>query len=231
MKLNQLLYDPESFGITKYQWRADGKLDVFQDIDLSKQGLNSLPFNFGQVKGNFTAYKNKLDEHSIPDLPESCSMLYLVENNFKNLNEFHTKTEKLILVDNPLESIEGIKNLSFDFVNFFGCSKIKDWENVPFANCLDLFNSNVNELVFSKHKKLKQLNIMNTNIENLEGVSVELILTERSKIKSLKNLAKCPIDLYCDKEKEEQFINELKEMFPSESFKLKQINNKKARLK
>jgi len=51
---------PEDFGITKYKFRPDGTLDVFQDVYLVGKSLKELPFKFGKVDGDFNCNYNKL---------------------------------------------------------------------------------------------------------------------------------------------------------------------------
>lgn len=60
MKLNNSYHrDPEYFGITKYSW-VNGLLNVDQDVDLDSIKLLKIPFNFGEVKGDFNCQNNRL---------------------------------------------------------------------------------------------------------------------------------------------------------------------------
>lgn len=51
---------PEDFGITEYEFDKQGRLNVFQNVNLSNQNLTELPFNFGIVDGDFDCHLNRL---------------------------------------------------------------------------------------------------------------------------------------------------------------------------
>jgi len=51
---------PEDFGITKYKFRPDGTLDVFENVNINFLNLKELPFKFGKVDGDFKCNYNKL---------------------------------------------------------------------------------------------------------------------------------------------------------------------------
>ena len=51
---------PEDFGITKYKFRPDGTLDVFENVYMEGENLKELPFNFGRVNGYFKCGYNRL---------------------------------------------------------------------------------------------------------------------------------------------------------------------------
>ena len=57
---------PEDFGIIEYKW-VDGKLDVYQNVNLDSRGLTELPFEFGKVNGSFYCSHNLLT--SLKDAP------------------------------------------------------------------------------------------------------------------------------------------------------------------
>ena len=99
---------PEDFNITKYKFRPDGTLDVFENVDLWSGYLIKLPFNFGKIFGNFDCSGNKLKD--LKGCPEevngsfSCS-----DNNLINLKG----CPKIIKGDfwcrnNDLISLEGL---------------------------------------------------------------------------------------------------------------------------
>lgn len=58
--IDRLLSSPEEFAIYSYKWNENGTLDVFQDVDLSYLDLESFPFDFNIIAGNFLCHKNKL---------------------------------------------------------------------------------------------------------------------------------------------------------------------------
>jgi len=51
---------PEDFNITKYKFRPDGTLDVFEDVGLNNYNLIELPLKFGKIYGDFSCSFNLL---------------------------------------------------------------------------------------------------------------------------------------------------------------------------
>lgn len=56
---NNTRVKPDDFGITKYEW-SQGKLNCFENIDISNQKITKIPFSFGKIEGNFSCYNNSL---------------------------------------------------------------------------------------------------------------------------------------------------------------------------
>jgi len=84
--------------------RADGKINVEGHVDMSERELDKIPFQFGEVTGNFDCSFNNLT--SLEGAPEE------VGDDFNCL-------------DNPLESLEGAP----DWVGGFWFGGLEDEED------------------------------------------------------------------------------------------------------
>ena len=72
-----------NMGITKYTYE-DGKVDVPDDVDISKKNLTSIPVQFGMVSGNFYCYDNNLT--SLAGAPrEVGGRFYCFENKLTSI--------------------------------------------------------------------------------------------------------------------------------------------------
>jgi len=74
---------PEDFDITKYKFRPDGTLDVFGDVYLRGEGLEELPFKFGEIDGDFNCSGNYLK--SLKGAPKIVNGTFRCNYNFDNL--------------------------------------------------------------------------------------------------------------------------------------------------
>jgi len=145
---------PEDFGITKYKFRPDGTLDVFQDVNLWGKYLTELPFKFGKVDGYFACNKNELK--SLKGAPKvvnahfDCSDNYLTSLKYAPnvINDYFNCSW------NKLKSLEGApKIMNGDFYCFN--NKLKDLKGAP-----KVINGDFN---CGWNNKLKSLDGLNLN--------------------------------------------------------------------
>lgn len=116
-KTGSVQQSPEEFGITKYKFNQDGTLDVFGDVNISKNNLLKLPFKFGKIVGNFDCSYNTLT--SLENAPN------IVKGNFDCSYNKLTSLENapnivkggFVCYSNKLISLKG----SPKEVEFFNC--------------------------------------------------------------------------------------------------------------
>jgi len=121
---------PENFGITNYRFNSDGTLDVFENVYLDNMRLKELPFNFGQIIGNFSCYHNELT--SLKGAPNKVDGNFdCSENQFKNLKYAPEKINGWFdCNDTGLTSLEGSPKI---INGYFNCNhnELKTLEGAP----------------------------------------------------------------------------------------------------
>lgn len=215
MKISQLLYDPEDFGIFDYEWREDGKLDVFQSVDLSFRNLETSPFEFGFVKSLNLSYNNLT---SLENIVENCEDLFVNKNQLTSLEGLPKIAKVIDVSSNPLSSVSqlsSIKGLEQVMLNYLNLS---DWINIPIVDHLEINYSSIDALEAFKNKKIKSLSIKNSKISSVDSLFVEdfLYLRYSSNLSSLKGLGCRPKQIIITNcgQSESVLWEELNQMFP-----------------
>lgn len=103
-KLRKLckLYNIEKFNILK-----DGRIDVFQDVDISNRKLKEFPIKIRNVEGAFSCANNELT--SLIGAPEHISDLFLCQyNNLTKIDYLPEVGLNIQLNNNQLITLEGM---------------------------------------------------------------------------------------------------------------------------
>lgn len=148
---------PEDFGITDYEFDAEGFLNVNDYVNLSEKNLTEIPFKFGKVVGSFDCSDNKLTSLKgaptvIVDGDFSCS-----NNKLTTLQGAPKKVGSDFLCQhNELISLEGSPEVVNNFVVYN--NNLKTLKGAP-KIVKGSFDCSNNAIVFTEEDVKKVSNV------------------------------------------------------------------------
>jgi len=194
MKLGNLIYSPEEFGIFNYRWEND-KLYCNDPVDLSFKQLEELPFDFIYAP-SFNCSYNKLK--SLQGIPEKCNQLFANNNLLEEIDVLPKICKFIDVSENPLKEIPDFKKVEELFeLDLKNLKEVSNWNDLFVVQSMNLSYSSIKDLSIFNDKKIESLYLKSTGIESVEGLVVELMLYLRGckNLKTLKGLKILPITL------------------------------------
>jgi hypothetical protein len=104
------------YGIQNYTINPDGSVDVDGDVNLTFKGLEKIPIKFGNVKGEFSCYHNKLT--SLEGCPKSVDILRAYNNKLKSFIGTPKVVNTLQVNDNEILSLKGLEYSSITYLQY-----------------------------------------------------------------------------------------------------------------